>query len=46
MLGGDCVSVQKKNGRWYAAVYVGTKDNKQIYEWSDGYDKKSDAQLK
>lgn len=40
------MSVQKKNGRWYAAVYVGTKDGKQIYEWSDGYDKKSDAQLK
>lgn len=40
------MSVQKKNGRWYAAVYVGTQNGKQIYEWSDGYDKKSDAQLK
>lgn len=40
------MSVQKKNGRWYAAVYVGTKEGKQIYEWSEGYDKKSDAQLK
>ncbi|MDF2485686.1 MAG: integrase family protein [Herbinix sp.] len=40
------MSVQKKNGRWYAAVYVGTKDSKQVYEWSEGYDKKSDAQLK
>ena len=40
------MSVQKKNGRWYAAVYVGTKDGKQIYEWSEGFDKKSDAQLR
>ncbi|MGF7145340.1 integrase [Anaerotaenia torta] len=40
------MSVQKKNGRWYAAVYLGTKDGKQEYEWSEGFDKKSDAQLK
>lgn len=39
------MSVQKKNGRWYAAVYVGTKEGKQIYEWSEGFDKKEDAQL-
>ena len=40
------MSIQKKNGRWYAAVYLGTKDGKQEYEWSEGYDKKSDAQLR
>ena len=39
------MAVQKKNGRWYAAVYMGTKNGKQEYEWSDGFDKKSDAQL-
>lgn len=38
--------MQKKNGRWYAAVYNGIKNGKQEYEWSDGYDIKSDAQLK
>ncbi|MDF2858676.1 MAG: integrase family protein, partial [Neobacillus sp.] len=40
------MSVQKKNGRWYAAVYLGTKDGKQEYEWSEGFDSKPDAQLK
>lgn len=40
------MSVQKKNGRWYAAVYLGTKNGKQEYEWSEGFDKKSDAQLR
>lgn len=40
------MSVQKKNGRWYAAVYVGIKNGNQEYEWSDGFIKKSDAQLK
>lgn len=40
------MSVQKKGDKWYAAVYVGTKNGKQIYEWSDGFNKKSDAQLK
>jgi integrase len=40
------MSVQKKNDKWYAAVYLGIKDGKQEYEWSDGFDKKSDAQLK
>lgn len=40
------MAIQKKNGRWYAAVYVGTKNKKQEYEWSEGFDKKTDAQLK
>lgn len=40
------MSVQKKGGKWYAAVYVGTRNGKQEYEWSDGYDIKSDAQLR
>ena len=40
------MSVQKKNDRWYAAVYTGTKNGKQDYEWSEGFDKKPDAQLK
>ena len=40
------MSVHKKGDKWYAAVYVGTKNGKQEYEWSDGFDKKPDAQLK
>lgn len=41
------MSVQKKGGKWYAAVYLGVNtDGKQEYEWSDGYCKKTDAQLK
>ncbi|HKL79223.1 MAG TPA: site-specific integrase [Mobilitalea sp.] len=40
------MSVQKKGDKWYAAVYVGTRGGKQEYEWSDGFNKKSDAQLK
>ena len=40
------MSIQRKGDKWYAAVYTGTKRGKQIYEWSDGFDKKSDAQLK
>lgn len=39
------MSLHKKKGRWYAAVYLGTKNGKQEYEWSEGYEKKSDAQL-
>jgi len=39
------MSIQKKNGRWYAAVYLGTKDKKQEYEWSEGFGKKDDAKL-
>lgn len=40
------MSVQKKGDKWYAAVYVGTRGGKQEYEWSDGFTKKSDSQLK
>jgi Site-specific recombinase XerD len=40
------MSIQKKNGKWYAAVYLGMENGKQKYEWSDGYDLKPDAQLK
>lgn len=40
------MSVQKKGDRWYAAVYIGMKDGKQEYEWSEGFVKKTDAQLK
>lgn len=39
------MSVQKKGDKWYAAVYLGTKDGKQHYEWSEGFDKKEDAIL-
>jgi len=39
------MSIQKKNGRWYAAVYLGIKDGKQEYEWSDGFDDKTEAKL-
>ena len=28
------MSVQKKGDKWYAAVYTGTKNGKQEYEWS------------
>jgi len=40
------MSLHKKNGKWYAAVYLGMQNGKQQYEWSDGYVKKSDAGLK
>lgn len=40
------MSIQKKNERWYAAVYLGVKNGKQEYEWSEGFQNKSDAQLK
>ena len=40
------MSIQKKGDKWYVAVYVGIRNKKQEYEWSDGYDKKADAQLK
>lgn len=40
------MSVQKRGTKWYAAVYLGIKDGKQHYEWSEGFDKKSEAQLK
>lgn len=40
------MSVQKKGDKWYAAVYVGTRSGKQEYEWSEGFIKKADAQLK
>ncbi|MDF2510428.1 MAG: integrase family protein [Herbinix sp.] len=39
------MSVQKKGNKWYAAVYLGIKDGEQEYDWSDGFDKKEDAQL-
>lgn len=40
------MAVQKKNGRWYAAVYLGIRDGKQEYEWSESCETKSEAQLK
>jgi len=39
------MSIHKKKGRWYVAVYQGIKDGVRQYEWSDGFDKKDDAQL-
>ncbi len=39
------MSIHKKNGKWYAAVYLGRINDKQEYEWSKGFEKKSDAQL-
>lgn len=40
------MSVQRRNKKWYAAVYLGIKDGKQVYEWSEPFDNKGDAQLK
>jgi integrase len=40
------VSIHKIGNLWYAAVYIGMKNGKQIYDWSEGFNKKSDAQLK
>ena len=40
------MSIQKKNGKWYAAVYLGIKEGKQVYEWSEGFLTKPEAQLK
>ena len=40
------MSVQKKNGKWYAVVYRGMLNGKQHYEWSQAFDKKDDAALK
>jgi integrase len=39
------MAVQKKNGKWYAVVYIGMRNGTQHQEYSKGYDKKSDAQL-
>nr|WP_308743256.1 site-specific integrase [uncultured Anaerocolumna sp.] len=39
------MAVQEKNGRYYAAVYLGIKEGKQEYDWSDGFDTKEEAQL-
>jgi hypothetical protein len=39
------MSIHKKNNRWYAAVYVGMKGGEQVYEWSEGFIDKIDAQL-
>ncbi|MDD5936182.1 MAG: site-specific integrase [Clostridiales bacterium] len=40
------MSVQKKNGKWYAVVYLGIINGKQAYEWSEAFEKKKDAELK
>lgn len=40
------MSVHKKGNLWYASVYLGTKNGKEEREWSKGFEKKSDAQLK
>lgn len=40
------MSVQKRGSKWYAAVYTGMINGKRVIEWSEGFDKKSDAQLK
>lgn len=40
------MSVQKKNGKWYAAVYLGYVNGKRVYEWSEGYENKKDAKIK
>lgn len=39
------MSIHKKNGKWYAAVYTGMLNGKQVYEWSEGFDEKDDAIL-
>ena len=39
------MSLHYKKGKWYAAVYTGTINGRQVYEWSDGFEKKEDAQL-
>lgn len=39
------MSIHKKKGKWYAAVYLGMKNGERQYEWSEGFDKKPDAQL-
>lgn len=40
------MSVQKKNGKWYAVVYRGTLNGKQYHEWSQAFATKEDAKLK
>ncbi|MFV0343408.1 MAG: tyrosine-type recombinase/integrase [Anaerocolumna sp.] len=39
------MSIHKKKGKWYAAVYLGMKNGERQYDWSDGFEKKPDAQL-
>jgi len=40
------MSIHKKKGKWYAAVYTGMKNGKPVYEWSEGFNNKDDAILK
>lgn len=39
------MAIQKKNGKYYAAVYQGMVNGKQSYEWSHGFDTKKEAEL-
>lgn len=39
------MSIQRKNGKYYAAVYLGMVNGKQAYEWSEGFNSKKEAEL-
>ncbi len=40
------MSIHKKRGKYYAAVYSGVVNGKEVYEWSEAFDAKKDAELK